>query len=92
MKQLGFLTERRVRAGVVNDHPDLTRSAKPDALEAYLAHTVAIRAKPDRLRRLAGDRFGHVRMPSIICGTSEDGINQPLEMIMGTKVAAISHE
>lgn len=34
-------------------------NAKPTALDAYLARTVAIHAKLERLQQLADDHFGH---------------------------------
>ena len=34
-------------------------NTKPTALDAYLARTVAIHAKLDRLQQLADDHFGH---------------------------------
>ena len=34
-------------------------NTKPTALDAYLARTVAIHAKLERLQQLADDHFGH---------------------------------
>ncbi len=45
-------------------------NAKQTALDAYLARTAAIHAKPERLRQLADDHFGHEPDAASIRATS----------------------
>lgn len=61
-------------------------NAKHTALDAYLARTVAIHEKPERLQQLAEDHFGHD--PDAInwrhvgdLGRVEDGLGELLAII-----------
>ena len=53
------MIEQRGHYGVVNHITASTMSAKPTALDAYLARTAAAHAKLERLQQLANDHFNH---------------------------------
>ncbi len=72
-EQLGFTLEQRVHDPVVNHTTEPTMNAKPTALDAYLARTVAIHAKLERLRQVADDHFFTTPMPSIGATSATSG-------------------
>jgi hypothetical protein len=56
---LGLSVTQSVNGGVVNQPWSHAMNTKPNALDAYLASTVAIHTKLARLQQLADDHFGH---------------------------------